>query len=71
MCGALLIAHMHMHKEAVYSDPDIVLFKAPSKVWETDVELKEGRRWGRGEYEIRTSGLAALNAIVLLAPFSH
>lgn len=35
--------HAHRKKDRVYSDPDIVLSKAPTQVWETDVELKEGR----------------------------
>ena len=30
------------------SDPDITLAKAPSQVWETDVELKEGGTLGEG-----------------------
>lgn len=55
----------------VYSDPDIVLTKVPFRVWETDVELKEGGEWGRERYEGWTNSLAALKGIVLPAPFSH
>lgn len=35
-------------KERVYSDPDIVLSKAPSQVWETDVEAREEGTLGEG-----------------------
>lgn len=40
----------------VYRDPDIVLCKAPSQVWETDVEAGEGGRWGKGGEVDRGSG---------------
>lgn len=51
-------------EKRIYHDPDIVLCKAPSQVWETDVEA--------GGREVRwTVCLAALKSIVQRAPFSH
>lgn len=63
-------AHTYTQKERIYSDPDIVLSKAPSQVRETDVE-RGGGSWGEGQHEGRTNSLAVLKGIVLPAPFSH
>lgn len=48
----LNLSHIHPRKQ-VYCDPDIVLWKAPSQVWETDVEAGEG---GKGGEVDRASG---------------
>lgn len=43
-------------------------FKAPSQVWETDVEAGEGGRWGKGGEVDCVSGSSERHRA---APFSH
>lgn len=50
------IFHTLMQGKRVYCDPDTVLCKASSQVWETDVEAGEGGRWGKGGEVDRVSG---------------